>query len=79
MSDTVKNLKTKSNGEMLDNDWELFECDKCNKKYNHRSGLYNHTKAVHEGVKFQCNHCNYTSHQKYKVKIHGQKLHVNQA
>ena len=79
LRDTVKNLKTKSNGEMLDNDWEMFECDKCNKKYNHRSGLFNHTKAVHEGVKFQCNHCNYTSHQKYKVKMHGQRLHVNQA
>ena len=76
---TVQNLKAKSNGEMLDDDWEMFECDKCDKKYNHRSGLYNHTKAVHEGIKFQCNHCNYTSNQKYKVKIHGQRLHGNQA
>ena len=75
LTDTVQILEKKLNWEMLDCDWEMFECDKCDKKYNHRSGLYNHTKAVHEGVKFQCNHCKYTSHQKYKVKIHGQRVH----
>ena len=70
LTDLVQTLNKKSNWEMLDCDWEMFECDKCEKKYNHRSGLYNHIKAVHEGVKFPCNNCDYTSRQKNKVKIH---------
>ena len=36
-----------------------YECDQCHKTYSGQSGLYNHKQAVHQGVKYACDQCDY--------------------
>ena len=44
-----------SNHKSTDQDNSLFYCNKCDKQFSGLSGLFNHKKSVHEGVKYTCN------------------------
>ena len=41
-----------------------YECDECNKFYSGRGALYSHRQSVHQGVKFDCDKCDYQASQK---------------
>ena len=60
---------------VLDDDWEMFECNKCDKKFKARSTLYTHKKTVHSGIipehtELHCDQCAYASKRKDKLKGH---------
>ena len=52
-----------------------FECDSCDGSYASQGALYNHKKAKHEGVAYNCNICDFTCQQKNSLKVHMSKKH----
>ena len=65
---------------VLDNDWEMFECNQCEKKYNSRSARYTHKKKVHLGIVpeyivVHCDQCAFTTKRKDHLKDHIKNIH----
>jgi KRAB domain-containing zinc finger protein len=60
---------------VLDHDWETFDCNQCDKKYNARGALYAHKQAIHLGIKLQCDQCSFTTKRKGHLKEHIQNKH----
>ena len=65
---------------VLDDDWEMFECNKCDKKFKARSTLYTHKKTVHSGIipkntELHCDQCAYASKRKDNLKEHIKNIH----
>ena len=58
---------------MLDCDWEMFDCNQCDKKYNARSALYGHEHAVHLRITIYCDQCAFTTKRKGHLKNHIKK------
>lgn len=61
---------------------ECFKCDKCNKKYKSRTGLWKHNlKCIIEVIKdekeFICNYCNKIYNNKYSKYKHQKKCKIN--
>ena len=75
---SIKPLITEPNKiSMLDTDWEGFECDKCDKQYRHRNGLYIHKTVVHLGKRKYCPHCDFITTTKGHLKTHIERIHDN--
>lgn len=49
---------------------EIFECEKCDKKYRRKDKLRRHFLTVHPGVVFECDKCSATFVDKKKLKKH---------
>ena len=45
-------------------------CEQCDKSFTGLSGLFNHRKAVHEGVTYDCSQCDYKATLKANLKRH---------
>ena len=55
-----------------------YICEKCNQSFSSRGSLTNHTRAIHDGVRFLCNQCDFKgTHihtlKKHKLSFHGIK------
>lgn len=53
-----------------------YLCEKCNQTFSSRGSLTNHTRAIHEGVRFPCDQCDFKGTQnitlkKHKINVHG--------
>ena len=60
---------------VLDHDWEMFECNQCDKKYKSRSAQHNHKKTVHLGIVLHCDQCAFTTKRKDHLKDHIKNIH----
>ena len=65
---------------VLDDDWEMFECNQCDKKYKSRSARYTHKKTVHSGIipdrtEVHCEQCAFTTKRKDHLKDHIKNIH----
>ena len=65
---------------VLDNDWEMFDCNQCEKKYNSRSARYTHKKKIHSGIVpeyivVHCDQCAFTTKRKDHLKDHIKNIH----
>ena len=49
---------------------EKFSCPECEKQFSWVSHVRRHMKAVHEGIRYQCDHCDYTAIQKVHLRRH---------
>ena len=63
---------------MLDNDWEGFECNQCDKQYRHRNGLYIHKTVVHLGKRKCCPRCDFITTTKCHLNTHIKRVHDKQ-
>ena len=52
-----------------------YECKQCHKILS-KGALHNHKKIVHEGVKYDCDQCNYKATQKSDLRKHIQSKHI---
>ena len=59
----------------LDNDWERFECDQCDKQYNQRNNLYMHKQVFHLGKRKHCPHFDYSTTSTGHLKKHIERIH----
>ena len=50
-------------------------CEECDKRFAGLSGLFNHKKAVHEGVTYDCSECDYKATNKGNLKRHVESKH----
>ena len=76
--DAVYNLKTEDvsddqfrSGERVLN----ISCDKCEKKFSNRSGLWSHKKNKHEGVFHTCDHCDHKFSHTSNLRRHANAVH----
>ena len=54
---------------------QKFSCPECDKKFCWVSHVKRHMKSVHEGIRYQCDHCDYTATQKVHLRYHLKKKH----
>ena len=52
-----------------------FQCQDCESTFISRKGLWNHTKSIHEGVKYACNQCDYQTGYRGELTRHFQRKH----
>lgn len=52
-----------------------FNCGQCDKQYSSPQGLYDHTKTIHEGVRYPCDQCDYKARKKSQLKVHVSAMH----
>jgi len=52
-----------------------FSCLKCDKIFSGESGLYCHTRSVHEEIRFNCDQCNYKATRKSELQRHVRSIH----
>ena len=52
-----------------------YFCKKCNQMFSSRGSLTNHTKAIHEGVRFPCDQCDFKGTQNNSLKKHRRSIH----
>ena len=72
--DTAKNRQVESTKiSRIQNDEN--QCVECDKRFSGRSGLFQHNKAVHEGVTHDCSHCEYKAARKTDLKLHIESKH----
>ena len=50
----------------------------CDKKYKSHAGLRNHVEAVHEGIIYKCNICQYIAKHKSHLTIHIRNVHFKE-
>lgn len=50
-------------------------CVECDQRFAGKGALYNHKKAVHEGVTYDCNQCDYRATNKGNLKRHVESMH----
>ena len=50
-------------------------CLECDKSFSDHSGLFRHKQAVHEGVTYDCNQCDYKATLKANLKAHIESKH----
>ena len=67
-------LTPKQKNSTIKNDSQ-FICIECNKTYRGQSGLYHHNQSIHEGITFDCFHCDYKVTKKQHLKRHTEKQH----
>ena len=53
-----------------------FQCCECEKEFHSRGGLRKHTKDIHTGRRYPCNHCSHKAKQNIHLKSHIQKFHA---
>ena len=53
-----------------------FQCKDCERTFISPSGLWNHTKSKHEGVKYACNQCDYQAGYQSNLHYHMKKEHL---
>ena len=54
---------------------EKLHCEKCEKVFSTKSGLYTHNKTVHEGVYSHCDQCNYKGRDMSSLRLHVESTH----
>ena len=54
---------------------ERFQCQDCERTFSGPSGLWQHTKSKHEGVKYACNHCDHQFTLQGVLTKHIQSIH----
>ena len=52
-----------------------YICEKCNQSFSSRGSLTNHTRAIHDGVRFLCNQCDFKGTQNHTLKKHKLSFH----
>ena len=52
-----------------------FICDKCNKQFAGKSGLWHHKQSVHEGIKYKCSKCSKAYNTNHDLGKHVQSIH----
>ena len=52
-----------------------YKCSKCDQVFSSRGSLTNHGRAIHEGLRFHCNECDFTATQNHTLKSHKMKKH----
>ena len=52
-----------------------YFCEKCNQMFSSKGSLTNHTKAIHEGVRFPCDQCDFKGTQNISLKKHKRSIH----
>ena len=63
--------------EIKDKEMETkFDCSDCDKSFSYKSVLYRHRRSAHEGVKYQCNLCDYENSRQDHVSIHIKTKHA---
>ena len=58
------------------NEAAQLACHICDKQYTDRFCLNRHIQSIHEGIKFPCNDCGYTTTRKDRLNIHKKKTHT---
>ena len=66
---------TNEKGDLSVNVNRKYECEKCQKSYSTRPGLYKHKLSVHEVVMYGCDLCDYQAPLKYHLTRHIQSKH----
>lgn len=52
-----------------------YACDKCSQTFSSRGSLTNHRRAIHEGIRFHCDECDFKSTQNHQLKSHKLRNH----
>ena len=53
----------------------LFDCSKCDNKYQDKAGLKHHIESKHSGLKFKCYDCATICSSKYNLRRHVLDVH----
>ena len=56
-------------------DRSLLSCNDCEKQFSRQSGLFQHKKSIHKGLKYPCKQCNFTASQKVNLQRHINIIH----
>ena len=59
----------------LEEEVKKYACNSCSKFYKSHGALLNHKRAAHEGVRYDCDHCNYQARQKFALIRHVKYVH----
>ena len=59
----------------LEEEVKKYACNSCSKFYKSHGALLNHKRAAHEGVRYNCDHCNYQARQKIALIRHVKHVH----
>lgn len=52
-----------------------YSCKICNKRFQHNSGLYWHTKSIHQGTRYNCDKCPKELTSKTGLRTHTKMVH----